>query len=669
MERFSKVLVANRGEIAVRVMRTCKRLGYRTVAVFSEADRAAPHVLAADEAVPIGPSPAKESYLVIEKLIAAAKSVGAQAIHPGYGFLSENAAFSRACKDAGLVFIGPDPEAVTLMGNKRQAKLRMIAAGVPCIPGYEASDADDATLAKEGERIGFPLMVKAAAGGGGRGMRLVHEPAQLAPALRAARSEATNAFGSGELILERAVVNARHVEIQVFADEHGNAVHLGERDCSVQRRHQKIVEESPSPAVDAELRERMGQVAVTAAKAIAYKGAGTIEFLLAPDGAFYFMEMNTRLQVEHPVTEQITGLDLVEWQLRVASGEELPRAQKDITWTGHAIEVRLCAEDPANNYAPQAGRLSAWRLPSREGLRIDHGVREGQDIPPFYDSMQAKVIAYGADRELARRRLVESLHELTVFGVTTNKDLLLHVLENAAFRSGAYDTGFIGKHADAATLERLYQPSTKERALAGAALHHAEAQSLVREAGLDASWVNWNTAHAHAVQLKLEDRTGESKVSVRPVSTARYEVSVGGETYDLAVLGMAEGVLDYTVAGTREKARCLHEGSALWLDLGGGARHFTDVTFRPPVGADGAGTGRLLAPMDGRILRVDTKPGATVKPGDVLVVLEAMKMEFQLIADIPGVVEAVNATVGGQVSAKQLLVELKPEAKPKSAEG
>ncbi|MCP3063330.1 acetyl-CoA carboxylase biotin carboxylase subunit [Myxococcus sp. K38C18041901] len=667
MERFNKVLIANRGEIAVRVIRTCKRLGFRTVAVFSEADRGAPHVLAADEAVPIGPSPAKESYLVIEKLIGAAKASGAQAIHPGYGFLSENAAFARACKDAGLVFIGPDAEAITLMGNKRQAKLRMIAAGVPCIPGYEASDADDDALVKEGERIGFPLMVKAAAGGGGRGMRLVHEASQLKAALKGARSEATNAFGSGELILERAVINARHVEIQVFADEHGNAVHLGERDCSVQRRHQKIVEESPSPAVHPLLREKMGQVAVTAAKAIAYKGAGTIEFLLAPNGEFYFMEMNTRLQVEHPVTELITGLDLVEWQLRVASGEKLPRAQEDITWTGHAIEVRLCAEDPANQYAPQAGKLLTWRLPSREGVRIDHGVREGQDIPPFYDSMQAKVIAYGADREMARRRLVEALHELTVFGVTTNKDLLLHVLEDGAFRSGAYDTGFIGKHADGATLERLYRTSTRERTLAAVALFHDEALRLSRTRGVDASLMNWNTAYSHAVTMTLEDRSGEAKVSVRPVTAEQYEVVAGEEKLEVSVLGLAEGVFDYAVAGARGRGRYLRAGDSLWLDLGAGARCLTDVTFRPPKSAEGAGTGRLLAPMDGRILRVETKPGATVKPGDVLVVLEAMKMEFQLVADIPGTVEAVNASVGGQVSAKQLLVVLTPEAKPKEA--
>ncbi len=667
MERFKKVLVANRGEIAVRVIRTCKKLGYRTVAVFSEADRAAPHVLAADEAVPIGPSPAKESYLVIEKLIAAAKASGADAIHPGYGFLSENAEFARACKDADVVFIGPGAEAISLMGNKRQAKLRMLAAGVPCIPGYEATNADDEVLAAQGEHIGFPLMVKAAAGGGGRGMRLVWEASQLREALRSARSEATNAFGSGELILEKAVIGARHVELQVFADEHGNVVHLGERDCSVQRRHQKIVEESPSPAVNPALRARMGEVAVAAARAISYRGAGTIEFLLAPNGEFYFMEMNTRLQVEHPVTEAITGLDLVEWQLRVAAGERLPLTQEQVSWSGHAIEVRLCAEDPANGYAPQAGRLLAWRLPAREGVRIDHGVREGQDIPPFYDSMQAKVIVHGPDRETARRRLVEALHELTVFGVTTNKNLLLFVLGHVAFRLGEYDTGFIGKYADGVTLEALYRTHPKDLALAGAAHFHGEALRLANEAGLDASLVNWNTAGSlHAVRVKLASRGHEESVTIRPVSAERYEVTVGNETYEVSVLGMADGVLEFALAGTRGRARYTRDGDTLWLDVGQGAHAVADVTFRPPSKGEGAGSGRLLAPMDGRILRVSTQAGAAVKPGDVLAVLEAMKMEFQVVADVAGTVEAVNVSVGSQVAARQLLVVLAPEGKSPS---
>ncbi len=663
MERFKKVLIANRGEIAVRVIRTCQRLGYRTVAVFSEADRSAPHVLAADEAVPIGPSPAKESYLVIAKILEAAKTSGAEAIHPGYGFLSENADFARACQDAGLVFIGPEAEAITLMGNKRQAKLRMLAAGVPCIPGYEASDLDDEALAVEGERIGFPLMVKAAAGGGGRGMRLVHEASQLRAALRAARSEATNAFGSGELILEKAVIDARHVEVQVFADTHGNVVHLGERDCSVQRRHQKIVEESPSPAVSPALRARMGEVAVAAARAIGYRGAGTIEFLLAPSGDFYFMEMNTRLQVEHPVTELITGLDLVEWQLRVAAGEKLPRTQEDISASGHAIEVRLCAEDPAKGYAPQAGRLLAWELPTREGVRIDHGVRGGQEIPPFYDSMQAKVIAHGPDRETARRRLVEALRELTVFGVTTNKNLLLYVLEHGAFRSGEYDTAFIAKHAPATEVEGLYIADSKTRALAAAVLFHDEGLKLADVAGLDASLLNWNTAYRHPVRMKLASRGAEEDVTVQPVSSEAYTVTVGDASFDVAVLGLSGGTLDFSCGGMRGRARIQRDGDTLWWDSGAGAHAITDVTFRPPSKSDGAGSGRLAAPMDGRILRVDTQVGAAVKPGDVLVVLEAMKMEFQVVADVVGTVSELNVSVGSQVKAKQLLVAVAAEKK------
>lgn len=446
MERFKKVLIANRGEIAVRVIRTCQRLGYSTVAVFSEADRGAPHVLAADEAVAIGPSPAKESYLVIGKILEAAKTSGAEAIHPGYGFLSENADFARACRDAGLVFIGPEAEAITLMGNKRQAKLRMIAAGVPCIPGYEASDLDDEALAVEGERIGFPLMVKAAAGGGGRGMRLVHEASQLRAALRAARSEATNAFGSGELILEKAVIDARHVEVQVFADTHGNVVHLGERDCSVQRRHQKIVEESPSPAVSPALRARMGEVAVAAARAIGYRGAGTIEFLLAPSGDFYFMEMNTRLQVEHPVTELTTGLDLIGWQLRIAAGERLTVKQEDVKRRGAALEFRIYAEDPVK-FFPSPGPLKVFQPPTGEGVRLDAGYGEGNTVTPNYDPMIAKLIVTGETRAQAIERSVTALQSFRIEGIKTNIPLHLRIVQDAAFQAGELDTNFLEHHA------------------------------------------------------------------------------------------------------------------------------------------------------------------------------------------------------------------------------
>ena len=406
---FSKILIANRGEIACRVMRTARDLGYRTVAVYSDADADALHVREADEAVRIGPPPVSESYLDARAIIEAAKRVGADAVHPGYGFLSENDGFASACQDAGLVFIGPTPDAIRAMGNKAAAKRLMIEAGVPCVPGYQGADQSDATLAAEAQRIGCPIMVKAAAGGGGRGMRLVTRLEDFADAVSTARSEAQNAFGSGELILEKAVVDARHVEVQVFGDAHGHVIHLGERDCSAQRRHQKVIEEAPSPAVSPALREKMGAAAVAAAKAISYRGAGTVEFLLGADGEFYFLEMNTRLQVEHPVTEEITGLDLVEWQLRVAAGEPLPLKQEDVRLDGHAIEVRLYAESPEKNFLPQSGTVFEWRPAEGKGVRVDHGIRSGQEISPFYDPMIAKVIAHGRTREEARRRLVRAL--------------------------------------------------------------------------------------------------------------------------------------------------------------------------------------------------------------------------------------------------------------------
>ncbi len=443
---FSKVLVANRGEIAWRVMRTARAMGYRTVAVYSDADKDAPHVAFADEAVRIGPPPVGESYLSIDRILEAAHKSGADAIHPGYGFLSENEAFAAACEKAGLTFIGPPPAAIAAMGNKAAAKRRMIDAGVPCVPGYQGADQSDANLEAEARKIGLPVMVKAAAGGGGRGMRLVEHDGDLLEAIRTARTEAESAFGSGELILEKAVVDARHVEIQVFADAHGNVIHLGERDCSVQRRHQKVIEEAPSPAVDAALRDRMGAAAVAAARTIGYRGAGTVEFLLGADGAFYFLEMNTRLQVEHPVTEAITGLDLVEWQLRVARGEQLPLTQEQVTFSGHAIEVRLYAEDAYGGFLPQTGRIDVWRPATGPGVRIDHGMKDGLAISPYYDPMIAKVIAHGATREEARVRLVRALAETVVLGPTTNRHFLIRLLEHPDFAAGEATTAFLVKH-------------------------------------------------------------------------------------------------------------------------------------------------------------------------------------------------------------------------------
>ncbi|WP_341896508.1 acetyl-CoA carboxylase biotin carboxylase subunit, partial [Ferrovibrio terrae] len=445
MKPFTTILIANRGEIACRVIRSAQALGYKTVAVYSEADAGALHTQLADRAVCIGAAEAKQSYLSIAAVLAAAKATGADAVHPGYGFLSENADFAQACTDAGLTFIGPPSAAIAAMGNKAAAKQRMIAAKVPCVPGYQGADQSEAILVKAAEQIGLPVMVKAAAGGGGRGMRLVRDRADLPDAIRTARAEAENAFGSGELILEKAITGGRHVEIQVFADSHGNTIHLGERDCSVQRRHQKVIEEAPSPAVDAALRAKMGAAAVAAAQTIGYVGAGTVEFLLDADGSFYFLEMNTRLQVEHPVTEAITGLDLVALQIRVAAGEHLPLMQDDVQLNGHAIEVRLYAEAPAQNFLPQSGMLALWSPP--EGVRVDHGLHgSNQAITPFYDPMIAKLISNGATREEARRRLIGALEATAALGIATNRGFLIDLLSHEDFAAGKATTAFIPQH-------------------------------------------------------------------------------------------------------------------------------------------------------------------------------------------------------------------------------
>ena len=446
MPLFSKILIANRAEIACRIMQTSKDMGIATVAVYSDADADAPHRKMADEAAHIGPSPAVESYLDSNKIIAAAVRTGADAIHPGYGFLSENADFAAACASAGITFIGPSPEVIAQMGNKAEAKRIMARAGVPCIPGYEGEDQADEAFIFEAAKIGFPIMVKAAAGGGGRGMRLVAKPEKLQKALASARSEAERAFGSGELILEKAIVAPRHIEIQVFADTHGNVVHMGERDCSIQRRHQKVIEEAPSPAVSADLRAEMGTTSTTATKDIGYVGAGTFEYLLDSDGKYYFLEMNTRLQVEHPVTECITGLDLVEWQLRVAAGEPLPLDQSQITFSGHAIEARLYAEDPYKGFLPKPGTLSKWTAAEGVGMRTDHGLIDGFEVTPYYDAMIAKIIGYGTDRKAAQENILAALDHTVAEGLTTNRQFLMSCLSHAAFTDGEATTAFIDIH-------------------------------------------------------------------------------------------------------------------------------------------------------------------------------------------------------------------------------
>ena len=444
---FRKILIANRGEIALRIMRTARRLGYGVVAVYSRR-RSPTRCMCARRMKRCASARRcrRNPISSIEAIIAAAKSSGADAVHPGYGFLAENEDFAQACRDAGLVFIGPSPEAIKAMGNKAGAKEIMQAAGVPCVPGYQGADQSDAAMLAEARKIGFPVMIKAVAGGGGRGMRLAPDAAAFPDLLRSARSEAQSAFGDPAVILERAIVNPRHIEIQVFGDRHGNAIHLGERDCSVQRRHQKLIEEAPSPAVSTELRARMGAISVAAAKSIGYEGAGTLEFLLDQNGEFYFMEMNTRLQVEHPVTEAITGLDLVELQLRVAAGEPLGLRQEDVTFSGHAIEVRLCSEDAGHDFMPQSGRMELWQMPGE--LRVEHALQSGSEIPPFYDSMIAKIISHGATRDEARRKLIHGLEHTVAFGVTTNQAFLAACLRHPSFAAGEATTAFIGQHRD-----------------------------------------------------------------------------------------------------------------------------------------------------------------------------------------------------------------------------
>ncbi|NQU63399.1 MAG: acetyl-CoA carboxylase biotin carboxylase subunit, partial [SAR324 cluster bacterium] len=491
MTTFRSILVANRGEITMRIMRSVKTLGYKTIAIYSEADAGAPHVQFADDAVLIGPAPVAESYLDMNRILKAARDTGADAIHPGYGFLSENAEFAKACADAGLVFIGPTAEAIDLMGNKAAAKRRMMAAKVPCVPGYEGEDQSDRALLKAAGDIGYPLMVKAAAGGGGRGMRLVFAEQDLQTALDTARSEAQNAFGSGELILEKAISRPRHVEIQVFADTQGNVIYLGERDCSVQRRHQKVVEEAPCPIMTAELRARMGAAAVDVARSINYRGAGTVEFLLDDQGDFYFLEMNTRLQVEHPVTEMITGLDLVAMQIRVAEGKELWLTQEQVKLSGHAIEVRLYAEDPAQDFLPVTGSIDLWAPAQGEGIRIDSGIVTGQEISPFYDPMLAKVITWGETRQTALNRLVEALKGTTLFGAKTNKKFLIDVLERETFKKGQATTAFIDEEFESAQLDDSTL-SFKEAGVAAVLQYFGEREAaMAASLGINPELKNW----------------------------------------------------------------------------------------------------------------------------------------------------------------------------------
>lgn len=661
MKRIQTVLVANRGEIAVRVIRGIHAMGLRAVAIFSEADAAALHVQMADAAYPVGPAPSADSYLRIDRIIKAAQEAGAQAIHPGYGFLAENADFAQACADAGLIFIGPSPEAILLMGNKRAAKLRMIEAGVPCVPGYEGAEQDDATLLAQARKIGLPLMIKAAAGGGGRGMRLCTDDAQLEELLRAARTEAQNAFGSGEIILEKAVLGARHVEVQVFGDSQGQVVHLFERDCSVQRRHQKVVEESPSPAVDEALRSRMGDAAVQAAAAIGYVGAGTVEFLLGADGEFYFLEMNTRLQVEHPVTEMVTGQDLVEWQLRIADGEPLPHRQAELNQNGHAIEVRLCAEDPTQDYLPQTGPVLRWDLPELPGVRVDHGLRTGAEISPFYDSMVAKIIAHGADRPAAIRRLRQGLRQLRLHGVQTNQDYLDAILAEADFAAGDFHTGYVASHFPSSALEQ-WAPQALDVAVAAMVVYWDDAWNLQQGSDFSSDSAAWSSSNAVPQTLLLKQGDREYSVSVLHLGDKRCQVQVNDETLELGAAECDGHVRHLIWRNVKVRATYTRDHDTIWLSFADRNWCFEDLTYAPEKPPAPGSDGRICAHSDGKVTRVRVSVGERVQPGQAIVSLEAMKMEFQLQTPVAATVAEVFVEEGQQVANRQLLVRLDPDA-------
>jgi 3-methylcrotonyl-CoA carboxylase alpha subunit len=630
---ISSLLIANRGEIACRIIRTARELGVRTVAVYSDADHNALHVRMADEAVQIGPSPARESYLVGEKIIEAARAAGAEAIHPGYGFLSENADFAQAVIDAGLIWVGPKPDSIRAMGLKDAAKSIMEKAGVPVTPGYLGEDQDPKRLKKEAEKIGYPVLIKAVAGGGGKGMRRVNEAKHFAGALDSAKREAASAFGNETVLLEKWIESPRHIEVQVFGDSHGNVVHLFERDCSLQRRHQKVVEEAPAPGMDEETRQAVCAAAVRAAQAVKYENAGTVEFIAdASQGLradrIWFMEMNTRLQVEHPVTEEVTGEDLVEWQLRVASGEKLPKSQDELTMTGHAIEARLYAEDPAKGFLPSVGRLDHFDLgPSTmlgtsEDGRIDSGVEEGDEISSFYDPMIAKLIAWGEDRDEAIDELADMLESVEVWPVRTNAGFLLYALLSGSFCSGEIDTGFIERHLD----ELVPDPQADESAWQGAAT------------------IAWLAGEADL------DTPGPAGFRLNETPRAQVTLAADSESRTVELGGNADEISGFVEGG---RVVVFREGQAFGFQ----------TASRGKAGGHGAADGIITAPMPGKVTSVDASPGAKVRKGQSLLTLEAMKMEHGLIAPFDGTVAELNVRAGVQVVEGAVLARVEPEEK------
>ncbi len=646
-----RLLIANRGEIVCRIARTARRLGWTVIAVYSDADRGAKHVRAADEAYHLGPSPAAQSYLDQARLIELALRVGADAVHPGYGFLSENADFAQACVDAGLTFVGPPAQAIRSMGSKSESKAAMAAVGVPVAPGYHGAEQSTERLRTEAGRIGFPLIIKASAGGGGKGMQVVRSAGEVGAAIESAQRLARTAFGEDRLLLERYFPKARHVEVQIFADDQGEIVALFDRDCSVQRRHQKIIEEAPAPGLRPNVRSAMADAAVTAARSVGYVGAGTVEFLLDEAQHFYFMEMNTRLQVEHPVTEFIAGIDLVEWQLRIARGERLPKGAAAITARGAAIEARLYAEDPAQDYLPSVGRISHLRWPQAEpDLRIDSGVEAGDEVSPYYDPMLGKLIAWGESRAEAADRLVKALGELEVVGVTTNRALLMSVLADAEFRHAPPATDFL--EVRRAHLE-LGDPLPTAQEVALAALWCA-----TRETSPGALWADttgWRLAGAAAARWRL----GGEWVTIERTAGTSYRARAGGREYTFDVIGRGNSSLEIEVAGRIRRLRIIETGHDLDLFEGGRRTHLRVASTEDALqGAELADAGSLVTPLPGTVVAVHVSRGQRVERGAPLMTIEAMKMEHTVTAPYAGIVERLPFGLADRVAEGAVLVEL-----------
>lgn len=664
--KINSILIANRGEIAARVIRTARRMGIRTIAVYSDADTNSLHVQLADEAVAIGPTPARESYLRGDVILAAAKAAGADAIHPGYGFLSENAGFAEQVAKAGLVFIGPPASAIRAMGSKSAAKALMETAGVPLVPGYHGEDQSLAILRDSAERIGYPVLIKASAGGGGKGMRVVNSASDLEASINSAKRESLNAFGDDRLLIEKYLTRPRHIEVQVFADNSGETVYLFERDCSIQRRHQKVVEEAPAPGMTAERRAAMGKAAVDAARAVGYVGAGTVEFIAEGD-QFFFMEMNTRLQVEHPVTEAITGQDLVEWQIRVARGEALPLKQAELKIDGHAIEVRLYAEDPQRDFLPQTGRIAHLTLPDQHknaiaGVRVDTGVQTGADITIHYDPMIAKIITFGADRAEAIARMRAALAATEVTGLNTNRSFLLAIASHPAFADAELDTGFIARHHD--VLLPAPKPASNEiLAIAAYAFLRHEQQRQQQQADAADPYSPWGHGwgwrlghHSHADLVLLD---GEHRITLRAdftrdglnIVTPEKSVNISGSKGN-------DGSYRLNVDSRQCNARVLIGGHTMTVFVDGGEYHLRYVDPRLAVSTDAANAGHLVAPMPGVVASLAVKVGDKVEKGAALIVVEAMKMEHTIVAPYDGTVKVIHYAVGDQVAEGKDLLEL-----------